>query len=92
MPTKAPVAVATTYEFDAFPVEYDPRYRWQKDPGGWCYRGWKYGILSRFTCGSLKEAKRAVDRLRRVYQLTGRKHLLKDERYLKIERVERTPL
>jgi uroporphyrinogen-III synthase len=93
MPTKKqPVVLAVTYEFDGFPVEYYRAYRGQKNPNGLRYRGWQYGPLSRFTFSSLKEAKRMVDRLRRVYQLTGRANLLKDESLLKIERVQRTRL
>ena len=83
---------ATTYEFQGYPAEYRAEYRWHTHPGALYYRGWMLGSLTLFSFGSPKEAQKAVDRLRRVYQMTKRKDLLKDKRLLKIERVERSPL
>lgn len=73
-----------TYEFEAFPADY-----WPQDRHGENH-GYRFGVLSRFTYNTLKEARQEVRRLKRIAKLCDRETSWLDEDLLKIERVEKT--
>lgn len=74
-----------TFTFHAFPAIYDPKRAFKGN------KGYRFGMLSKCTYDTLKDAKCEVKRLRSVYKRTGRwKEWLSDPGFLTIQRVEKT--